>query len=118
MAGVHGQPPSGVGVESRPAPRGRLAARGQHELFAKDGARLWTKPLPSRAESSPLFDSGRIYFGSEDGTVYALDAKDGSVAWRYKASGAVKGGVALAEGRLRAAGPPEAMTSSIRIGAT
>jgi outer membrane protein assembly factor BamB len=44
-------------------------------LRAKDGKKLWTKPLPSRTESSPLLVGGRLYFGSEDGTVYALDAK-------------------------------------------
>jgi outer membrane protein assembly factor BamB len=32
--------------------------------------------------------------------VYALNTRDGSVVWRYKASGAVKGGVALADGKL------------------
>ena len=61
---------------------------------------IWSKPLPSRTESSPLFAGGRVYFGSEDGTVYALRAKDGSVAWRYKAAGAVKGALALADGKL------------------
>ena len=55
---------------------------------------------PRRAESSPLLDSGRLYFGSEDGTVYALRASDGAVRWRYKASGAVKGGLALKDGKL------------------
>ena len=69
-------------------------------LRTKDGARIWTKPLPARTESSPLVSGGRVFFGSEDGTVYALDAKDGHVVWRFKASGAVKGGLALADGKL------------------
>ena len=69
-------------------------------LRTKDGARIWTKPLPARTESSPLVAGGRVFFGSEDGTVYALDAKDGHVVWRFKASGAVKGGLALADGKL------------------
>jgi outer membrane protein assembly factor BamB len=69
-------------------------------LRAKDGARLWTKPLPSRTESSPLVAGGSVYFGSEDGTVYALRAQDGSVEWRFKAAGAVKGAPALADGKL------------------
>jgi outer membrane protein assembly factor BamB len=60
----------------------------------------WSRKLPSRAESSPLVASGRVYFGTEDGTVYALRARDGAVRWRYKASGAVKGGLALDQGRL------------------
>ena len=41
-----------------------------------------------------------MYFGSENGTVYAMDADDGDVRWRFRAGGAVKGGLALADGRL------------------
>jgi outer membrane protein assembly factor BamB len=41
-----------------------------------------------------------VYFGSEDGTVYALRAASGSVRWRFHASGAVKGGLALGGGKL------------------
>jgi outer membrane protein assembly factor BamB len=69
-------------------------------LDTKNGRVRWSRKLPSRAESSPLVASGRVYFGTEDGTVYALRASDGAVRWRYKADGAVKGGLALDQGRL------------------
>jgi len=69
-------------------------------LNARDGRIRWSRNLPSRAESSPLVASGRVYFGTEDGSVYALRASDGAVRWRYKAAGAVKGGLALDQGRL------------------
>jgi outer membrane protein assembly factor BamB len=69
-------------------------------LRARDGKILWSRPLPSRAESSPLIDSGRVYFGSEDGTVYAVRLADGALRWRFHAQGAVKGGLALSDGRL------------------
>ena len=69
-------------------------------LDVKNGRVRWSRKLPSRAESSPLVASGRVYFGTEDGTVYALRARDGAVRWRYKADGAVKGGLALDQGRL------------------
>uniref|UniRef100_A0A6J5ZZW7 Unannotated protein n=1 Tax=freshwater metagenome TaxID=449393 RepID=A0A6J5ZZW7_9ZZZZ len=71
--------------------------------MAVDPARkkiLWSRALPSRTESSPLIRRGIVYFGSENGTVYALRAKDGSVVWTYKAGGAVKGGLAYANGKL------------------
>ena len=67
---------------------------------AKTGRTRWSKALPSRAESSPLLASGRLYFGTEDGTVYAMRARDGAVRWKARASGAVKGGLALSRGRL------------------
>jgi outer membrane protein assembly factor BamB len=78
-----------------PGQAGRVAA-----LRARDGRVLWSRPLPSRSESSPLLDSGRLYFGTEDGTVYALRASDGATRWRFRAQGAVKGGLALTDRRL------------------
>jgi outer membrane protein assembly factor BamB len=74
---------------------GRVAA-----IWAKSGRVSWSKPLPSRSESSPLAVDGRVYFGTEDGTVYALRADDGSVQWKFRAGGAAKGGLALADGKL------------------
>ena len=78
----------------------RAPARADGGGRRETGRTRWTKPLPSRAESSPLLASGRLYFGTEDGTVYALRARDGAVRWRAKAAGAVKGGLALDDGRL------------------
>ncbi len=69
-------------------------------LRAKDGREIWSRPLASRSESSPLLYKGLLHFGSENGTVYAMRARDGSLKWRYKASGAVKGGLALSGGKL------------------
>jgi outer membrane protein assembly factor BamB len=69
-------------------------------VTAGTGRTRWSRKLPSRAESSPLLDRGRLYFGSEDGTVYALRASDGAVRWTYRAGGAVKGGLALDNGHL------------------
>ena len=41
-----------------------------------------------------------LYFGTENGTVYAMRAANGSTHWRAKAAGAVKGGLALGGGKL------------------
>ncbi|HEY4277916.1 MAG TPA: PQQ-binding-like beta-propeller repeat protein [Conexibacter sp.] len=65
-----------------------------------DGKPLWTRDLPSRAESSPLVHGGLVIFGSEDGTVYALDARTGQTRWTYKANGAVKGAPAYNNGNV------------------
>src|SRR4051794_9726377 len=64
-------------------------------LNVGSGRTRWSHRLPSRAESSPLVVGKTLYFGTENGTVYALRTSDGSVKWRYRASGAVKGGVAM-----------------------
>jgi outer membrane protein assembly factor BamB len=70
--------------------QGRVVA-----VNAGSGRTRWSIKLPSRAESSPLLDHGVLYFGTENGTVYALRASNGSVKWRYHADGAVKGGLAM-----------------------
>jgi outer membrane protein assembly factor BamB len=68
-------------------------------LSAKNGRTLWKKTLPSRSESSPLVIDGIVFFGSEDGTVYALKAKNGARKWTFQTADAVYG-VSYANGRL------------------
>jgi outer membrane protein assembly factor BamB len=51
-------------------------------------------------ESSPLVYKGSVVFGSEDGTVYAVRARDGKTEWTYRARGPVKGAVAARDGYL------------------
>lgn len=84
-----------VALESRRGSGGRVGAF--REL---DGKPLWARELPSRAESSPLLLGRSIFFGSEDGTVYALDKRTGRTRWTYKADGAVKGALAYSDGTL------------------
>ena len=71
-------------------------------LNARTGKVLWERDLPSRSESSPVIDGQRgvLYFGSENGTIYALKTSSGAVVWTSKVSGAVKSGLALADGKL------------------
>jgi outer membrane protein assembly factor BamB len=74
---------------------GKVAA-----IWARSGKVSWSKDLPSRSESSPIIVDHRAYFGTEDGTVYAVRVTDGSIQWKFRAAGAVKGGLALADGKL------------------
>jgi outer membrane protein assembly factor BamB len=76
-------------------PAGRVAAYAERR-----GRVLWSRPLRSRSESSPVYANGMLYFGSEDGTVYGLDARTGHIRWTYHAAGAVKAGLALKGGVL------------------
>ncbi len=89
---------------------GRIVA-----VSARDGRTRWSRKLPSRAESSPLYDRGRVIFGTEDGTVYKLRANDGSIVWTYRASGAVKGGVAEDGGGNLYFGDYSGHVTSIRV---
>ena len=65
-----------------------------------DGKILWSKTLSSRSESSPLVHNGRVFFGSEGGTLYALDGRSGKQDWTYRAGGAIKGSPTLSDDGL------------------
>ena len=50
--------------------------------------------------SSPAIWNGAIYFGSGDGNVYALDAVNGSLKWKFATGDVVHASPAIADGRL------------------
>jgi polyvinyl alcohol dehydrogenase (cytochrome) len=55
-------------------------------------------PDATSAWSQPTVASGRLFVGSQNGTVYALDAKSGCIHWTFTAKSGVR--TALAFGRL------------------
>jgi polyvinyl alcohol dehydrogenase (cytochrome) len=48
--------------------------------------------------SQPTVVGGRVYTGSNDGTVYALDAQSGCIYWMYQAKAMVRDAVAIGPG--------------------
>jgi outer membrane protein assembly factor BamB len=74
-----------------PRSPGRIIA-----LNSANGSIRWWHALPSGSESSPLVNSGRVFFGSQNGTVYALDDRTGAPVWTYRAASAVKASPTLA----------------------
>jgi polyvinyl alcohol dehydrogenase (cytochrome) len=48
------------------------------------------------ARSQPSIDGGRVFVGSQGGTVYSLDARRGCIYWSFDADNSVRSGVALA----------------------
>ncbi len=57
-----------------------------HALNASDGKPLWSYTTGGRVDSPPTVWQGRVLFGSADGWVYCLRAKDGALAWRFRAA--------------------------------
>ncbi|MHC4399264.1 MAG: outer membrane protein assembly factor BamB family protein [Planctomycetota bacterium] len=55
-------------------------------LDARWGKRLWQYTTGGRVDSPPTVYRGRVLFGSADGWVYCLRARDGALAWRYRAA--------------------------------
>ena len=81
--------------------RGARGSAGQRRGGEREDRQgLWKRDSAEPHGVPPLLDDDRLYFGSENGTVYALRASDGAARWTFKASGAVKGGPALANGKL------------------
>jgi outer membrane protein assembly factor BamB len=60
----------------------------------------WTFPTGDRIVSSPVFDDGVVYVGSDDGNVYAIDAATGRQRWQRRTGGPVASTPAIAQGRL------------------
>lgn len=55
----------------------------------------WALGLPeaTSAWAQPTVVGGRLFVGTQNGTVYSLDAKRGCVAWIYTARGGVRGSI-------------------------
>ncbi|HET7589909.1 MAG TPA: PQQ-binding-like beta-propeller repeat protein [Solirubrobacterales bacterium] len=70
------------------------------KLNAKNGRVIWKRSLPGRAESSPVVIDRTVYFGCENGDLYALSTGKGDVRWATPLGGAVKSAPAYYGGRL------------------
>jgi outer membrane protein assembly factor BamB len=70
------------------------------KLDARNGHVLWKRPLPGRAESSPVAIGRTLYFGCEDGNLYALSTGKGQVRWSTPLGGPIKSAPAYYGGVL------------------
>ena len=51
-------------------------------------------------DGSPVVVGGRVFVGSADGRLYALDLSSGQQVWSYEAGGSILASPAVAAGRL------------------
>src|SRR6476646_11358198 len=70
------------------------------KLDAKTGRIIWKRSLPGRAESSPVVVDRTVYFGCEDGELFAMSTGKGQVRWATQLGGAVKSAPAYSDGKL------------------
>jgi outer membrane protein assembly factor BamB len=70
------------------------------KLDARTGKLLWRRSLPGRAESSPLVIGRTVYFGCENGQLFALSTRNGNVRWATTLGGPVKSAPAYHRGAL------------------
>jgi outer membrane protein assembly factor BamB len=70
------------------------------KLDARTGKIIWKRSLPGRAESSPIVIGRTVYFGCENGDLYALSTGKGQVRWATQLGGPVKAAPAYYGGKL------------------
>ena len=66
-----------------------LASTDAHRLHALDAATgeiIWQATFDARIDSPPTVHEGLVLCGCRDGSVHALRATDGALAWRFLAS--------------------------------
>jgi len=60
----------------------------------------WKFPTGDRIVSSPVYQDGVIFFGGDDGNIYAVDAKTGQQIWKRTTGGPVPSTPAVMNGTL------------------
>ena len=76
----------------QPAAAAGLTTRSVPKLTLK-----WAFGIPggTAMTAQPTVFAGRLFFGSENGTVYALDATTGCMYWQFKADAGVRSAVSV-----------------------
>jgi polyvinyl alcohol dehydrogenase (cytochrome) len=74
-----------------------LAGGGLNASNVGDLEVKWSFAYPNafQARSQPVYGGGAIYVGSQDGTVWALDARTGCLRWSYQAKAEVRTGIVI-----------------------
>jgi eukaryotic-like serine/threonine-protein kinase len=88
--------------------RGDLAHSGysRARFFGGQGGVKWRVQTGSAVRSSPAVTATRVFVGSGDGTLYALERATGRVVWRFDAGGPVHASPAVSGGLVVAATLP------------
>ncbi len=94
-AGWNGWSPDERNSRYQPDKAGGLKAEQLSSLKLK-----WAFGFPNTvtAYGQPTVVGGRVYVGSNDGTIYALDAEDGCIYWMYQAKAMVRDAVVIGPG--------------------
>lgn len=61
---------------------------------------LWKFKTDAEVKSSPAISEGRVFIGSSDKNVYALDLRTGSGLWSYKTGDSVEAAPCVLDGRV------------------
>ncbi|MCK5797996.1 MAG: PQQ-binding-like beta-propeller repeat protein [Deltaproteobacteria bacterium] len=61
------------------------------DAYSRDGKRLWSLPTGGAVSSIPWFNPHNkwVYFGCDDGKLYAVDSETGKIRWSYATKGTI-----------------------------
>lgn len=92
----NGWGPTLTNTHFQPADQARLTAAQVPRLALR-----WAFGFPdtTSAWGQPSIVGGRLFVGSQNGTVYALDPKSGCVIWTFTAQGGVRASISIGGGR-------------------
>ncbi|MDN5213654.1 PQQ-binding-like beta-propeller repeat protein [Fulvivirgaceae bacterium BMA12] len=62
---------------------GSTADDGVHCLDVKTGREIWTFTTDAPVRIAPLYYQGNLYFGSDDGFAYSINALSGTLNWKF-----------------------------------
>ncbi len=68
--------------------------------FDSSGKKVWEFRAGGKIRTEALVHEGRVYFGSEDNFLYALDSGSGKPVFRFKAGGNIYGKPLVHDGRV------------------
>ena len=100
-AGVGQSPNVSLMFRGEPAHTGVAADR----LFDGQGGIRWRFQTRGAVRSTPAVTATRVFVGSGDSSLYALDRATGALVWRFRAGGPVHASPAVANGLVIAATP-------------
>lgn len=109
---------AGWGVDLRNTRFQSLAAGGLDRRRVKALKLKWAFGFPGAAAtySQPTVFAGMVFVGSEDGTVYALDAATGCSWWTFRASATVKTAISIGDnGRTALFGDTNGYVYAVRV---
>lgn len=59
---------------------------------------IWTFATGGAVETSPAVVDGKVFFGSDDGSIYAVNASSGALIWNYSTEGPVQSSPTVVDG--------------------
>jgi len=94
--------------------------RDLHAFNLKDGSEEWRFPTYNWILSQPAVADYKVYFGSLDGRIYAVDARSGALVWYYTVGKYLRYSPAVVPGSIACegvAGSPLVVDETVYCGA-